>query len=145
MKVRSVGIRLTTSIVFTATVLSGCAFHTALPLVPFKSDSGPKVVRVSLFGNAPDIILSRPALSGDSIVGATQTPLLAVQVRTHVLRADSIGRLAIPVTDIRGMVAEPSGPSAASAATVIGLLLVAGFVWFGVALGEAAQSLHSHH
>jgi len=145
MKVRSVGIRLTTSIVFTATVLSGCAFHNAVPLVPFKSDSGPKLVRVSLFGDAPDIILSRPVLSGDSLIGTTQTPLLAVQVRTHVLRADSIGRLAIPVTDIRRMVDGSSGSSTANTATVIGLLTVVTFVALGLGLEGAVQGLHSHH
>jgi hypothetical protein len=130
---RSVDLGGLAAIVFAGMVLAACAsvFETSLPPETFKGDSAPKLVRVSLLGGGSDIILSRPVLVGDSIVGVTQTPLLAMQVRTHVLRADSTGRLAIPVTDIRRMVAEPSAQSKGNAGMVLGgIVLLTAFALY---------------
>lgn len=121
---RSLDLRGLAAIVCAGMVLNACApiFDTSLPLETFKGDSGPKLVRVSLVGVGPDIILSRPALSGDSLVGASSTPRLAVQVGTHVLRADSTGRLAIPLTDIHRIVTERSDQTKASVGVVFGVI-----------------------
>lgn len=126
----SVDFRGLAAIVITGMVLCACApiFETSLPPETFKNDSGPKLVRVSLIGVGPDIILSRPVLSGDSLVGASSTPRLAVQVGTHVLRADSTGRLAIPVIDIRRIVAEQSDKSKANVALAAGAGLIVSVV-----------------
>ena len=112
------------AIVFAGMVLAECApiFERSLPPETFKGDSAPKLVRVSLSGGGSDIILSRPVLVGDSLVGATLTPRLALQVRTHVLRADSTGRLAIPVTDIQRIVTERSDQTKANAGVALGVM-----------------------
>jgi hypothetical protein len=122
---RRLDLRGLAAIVVTGTVLCACApiFETSLPPETFKNDSGPKLVRVSLIGGGSDIILSRPVLSGDSVVGASSTPRLAVQVGTHVLRADSTGRLAIPVTDIRRIVSEQSDQSKANRGLALGVIV----------------------
>jgi hypothetical protein len=122
---RSVDLGGLAAIVFAGMVLAACAsvFETSLPPETFKGDSAPKLVRVSLLGGGSDIILSRPVLVGDSLVGATPTPRLAVQVRAHVLHADSTGRLAIPVTDIQRIVTERSDRAKANAGVVLGTIL----------------------
>jgi len=122
-----VAVRRRTAIVIAGMILSACApeFRPALQPDAFKSDSGPKLIRVSLVGNAPDVILSHPLLSGDTIVGATSTPRLALAVGNQVLRADSTGRLAIPVYDIQRIVAEPSDKAKGNTTVVFGILMVA--------------------
>jgi hypothetical protein len=123
---RRVDIRSLTAIIVVGIVLSACApiFQPAsLPPERFKGDSGPKLVRVSLLGGGSDIILSHPLLLGDSLVGAAPTPRLAVQVGTHVLHADSTGRLAIPVTDIRRIVSEQSDQSKANRGLALGVIV----------------------
>lgn len=122
-----VGLRDRAAIVLAGIVLSACApeFRPALQPEAFKSDSGPRLIRVSLLGNAPDIILTHPMLAGDTLVGATSTPRLALAVGNQVLRADSTGRLAIPVYDITRIVAEPSDKAKGNAAVVGGILLFA--------------------
>ncbi len=110
-------------IVLAGTVMAGCApifGPRSLQPETFRNGSGPARVRVSLYGNAPDVILSHPVFVGDSLVGSVPTPGLMVQVNIHVVRADSTGRMAIPVVDIRRIVGEQSEQSKANA----GLLLV---------------------
>lgn len=125
---RSVDLRGLSAIVCAGMVLNACApiFETSLPPETFKSDSAPKLVRVILLGGGSDIILSRPVLVGDSLVGATPAPRLAVQVRTHVLHADSTGRLAIPVTDIQRIVSERSDRAKANAGVALGVIVFLG-------------------
>jgi hypothetical protein len=121
---RSVDLGGLAAIVLAGMVLAECApiLERSLPPETFRGDSAPKLVRVSLLGGGSDIILSRPVLVGDSLVGATPTPRLALQVRTHVLRADSTGRLAIPVTDIQRIVTERSDQTKANAGVALGVM-----------------------
>ena len=116
-------------IILTGLLLYGCAQMITPPSLPpetFRNDSGPKLVRVSLYGNAPDIVLLHPVLSGDSLIGTVPTAGLIVQVNIHVVRADSTGRMAIPIADIRRIVAEQSDQSKANKnLLLIGLGVVA--------------------